>query len=51
MPPELKQRALKEPRITVERKTPGASWFQFEMRSREDFRDALWWLNPYERAK
>jgi hypothetical protein len=47
MPAELNQRALKEPRIT-----PGTRWLSFEIRSAEDLRDALWWLNQaYEAAK
>jgi hypothetical protein len=47
VPAELNQRALKEPRIT-----PGKRWFSFEIRSAEDLRDALWWLNQaYEAAK
>jgi len=52
MPPDLKQRALKEPRISGDSKAPGARWFSFEVRSTEDLRDALWWLNhAYERTK
>ena len=52
MPPDLKQRALKESRITSDSENPGARWFSFEVRSTEDLRDALWWLNQaYERAK
>ncbi len=47
MPPDLNQRALKEPRIT-----PGRHWFSFEIHSTEDLHDALWWLNQaYERTK
>jgi hypothetical protein len=47
MPEDLNQRALKEPRIT-----PGTRWFSFEIRSTEDLRDALWWLNQaYEATK
>jgi hypothetical protein len=47
MPSDLEQRALKEPRVT-----PGKRWFSFEVRSTEDLRDALWWLNQaYERTK
>jgi hypothetical protein len=47
MPADLNQRALKEPRIT-----PGTRWFSLEVRSAEDLRDALWWLNQaYEAAK
>ncbi len=52
MPPELKQRALQEPRIVTEGRAPGARWFSFEVGSTADLRDALWWLNQaYERAK
>lgn len=52
MPPELKQRALKEPRIATEGRSPGARWFAFDVGSVADLRDALWWLNQaYERAK
>jgi hypothetical protein len=52
MPQELKKRALKEPRIATEGRSPGARWFAFEVGSAADLRDALWWLNQaYERAK
>jgi hypothetical protein len=52
MPPELQQRALKEPRIDMDRKIPGAKWFSFDLNSEADLRDALWWLNQaYERTK
>lgn len=52
MPPELKQRALQEPRIVTEGRAPGARWFSFEVGSTADLRDALWWLNQAcERAK
>jgi len=47
MSADLNQRALKETRIT-----PGKRWFSFEIKSTEDLRDALWWLNQaYEAAK
>ena len=47
IPRDLNQRALREPRIT-----PGRRWFSFEIRSAEDLRDALWWLDQaYEAAK
>jgi hypothetical protein len=47
MPADLKQRALRESRIT-----PGTRWFTFEIQFTEDLRDALWWLNhAYEAAK
>jgi hypothetical protein len=53
MPPDLKQGALKESRITIDSETPGPPrWFAFEIGSTADLRDALWWLNhAYERAK
>jgi hypothetical protein len=47
MPQDLEERALKDPRIA-----PGKRWFSFNVRSAEDLRDALWWLNQaYERTK
>lgn len=52
MPPNLLQRARKEPRIDTESQLPGAKWLSFEISSTGDLRDALWWLNQaYERAK
>jgi hypothetical protein len=52
MPPELLERATKDTRIDLEGRTPGAKWYLFELRSSEDLRDTLWWLNQaYERAK
>ena len=52
MPPELLERARKEPRIDTHNRTPGAKWYLFELSSSEDLRDVLWWLNQaYERAK
>ena len=52
MPPGLRQRALKEPRIHMDSKIPGARWFSFEMSSTADLRGALQWLNhAYECAK
>jgi hypothetical protein len=52
MPPELLERARKEPRIDLENAVPSAKWFTFELRCEGDFRDALWWLNQaYDRAK
>jgi hypothetical protein len=52
MPPDLLERAKKEPRIDTESAAPGAKWLAFELRSEADFRDALWWLNQaYEHAK
>jgi hypothetical protein len=47
MPQDLEERALKDPRIA-----PGKRWCSFNVRSAEDLRDALWWLNQaYERTK
>lgn len=47
MPQDLEHRAVKDSRIT-----PGKRWFSFDVRSTEDLRDALWWLNQaYERAQ
>jgi len=52
MPPDLLERAKKEPRIDTENAVPSAKWFTFELNSEADFRDALWWLNQaYEHAK
>src|SRR5216683_4843946 len=52
MPPDLLERAKKEPRIDTESRVPGAKWFIFELNSAADLRDALWWLNQaYEHAK
>ncbi len=51
MPPELLRRAKDDPRLDFEREKP-ARWRSFEIRSAEDLRDAMWWLNQaYERAK
>jgi hypothetical protein len=52
MPPDLLERAKKEPRIDTETRAPGAKWFIFELNSEADFRDALWWINQaYDHAK
>ena len=52
MPPDLLERATKEPRIDTETRTPGAKWLVFEMSSEDDLRRAMWWLNQaYERAE
>jgi hypothetical protein len=52
MPPELLERAKKEPRIDTENAAPSAKWLSFILNSEADFRDALWWLNQaYEHAK
>ncbi len=51
MPPELARRAGKDPRIGGVKES-GARWYSFELRSENDLRDALWWLNrAYEEAK
>lgn len=47
LPQELEERALEDSRIA-----PGKRWFSFNVRSAEDLRDALWWLNQaYEKTK
>jgi hypothetical protein len=47
IPSGLEERASKDKRIS-----PGKRWFSFDVRSAEDLRDALWWLNQaYERTK
>jgi hypothetical protein len=52
MPPNLLERAKKEPRIDTENAAPSAKWLSFVLNSEADFRDALWWLNQaYEHAK
>jgi hypothetical protein len=52
MPPELLERAKREPRIDTDTAAPGAKWLSFMLNSEADFRDALWWLNQaYDRAK
>lgn len=52
MPPDILQRARKEPRIDTESRLPGAKWFSFEINFTDDLRDALGWLSQaYERAK
>jgi hypothetical protein len=51
MTAELLRRANGDPRMEADR-GPGKRWRTFEVRSTEDFRDALWWLNEAcERAK
>jgi hypothetical protein len=52
MPPDLLERAKKEPRIDTENTVPSAKWFTFKLNSEADFRDALWWINQaYDHAK
>src|SRR5437763_10450536 len=47
IPSALEERASKDKRIS-----PGKRWFSFDVRSTEDLRDALWWLNQaYEKTK
>jgi hypothetical protein len=51
MPPELLRRATSDRRLDPERHGPGTRWRSFEIGSKEDLRDALWWLNQaYKRA-
>jgi hypothetical protein len=51
-PPELLERAKKEPRIGTGRTLKTTKWISFELNAEADLRDALWWLNQaYERAK
>jgi hypothetical protein len=50
--PQLLRRAKSDPRVEVSRKAPGAGWYSFELRTEDDLRDALWWVNlAYETAK
>ena len=52
MPPALRRRAEKDPRIDSEKDSPNATWYSFELDSEKDFSDALWWLNrAYDAAK
>jgi hypothetical protein len=49
--PPMLRRAMADARVDFEREKP-ARWRSFEIRSAEDLRDAMWWLNQaYERAK
>jgi len=51
-PPELLERAKKEPRMGIGRTLKARNWTSFELSAESDLRDALWWLNQaYERAK
>jgi hypothetical protein len=51
MPEELQRRAASDARVNDGR-GPGHRWHSFEMRSAQDLRDVLWWLNQaYEWAK
>lgn len=50
MPAELQERAKKSSQIRMDH-GPGAKWWAFELSSKGDLRDALWWLNQaYEAA-
>jgi len=52
VPIALCEKIEMEPRITRDAPGPGAGWHAFEVRSTEDIKDALWWLNQaYELAK
>ena len=51
VPAPLLKKIKAEPRIAERAPGPGAGWHAFELRSDEDVRDALWWLNQaYELA-
>jgi hypothetical protein len=52
VPAPLIEKIKTEPRISDRAPGPGAGWHAFELRSREDIEDALWWLNQaYECTK
>ena len=52
MPRPLLQRAKRDSRIGWERGSPEVRWYSFELRTVDDIRDGLWWLNrAYEAAK
>jgi hypothetical protein len=51
MPADLEERAGKSSQIRMDH-GPGAKWYNFELSSKGDLRDALWWLNQaYEAAR
>ena len=51
MPAQLLRRLAADPRAESDR-GPGRRWRAFQIRSEEDLRDALWWMNQaYERAR
>jgi len=51
MADELREKAEQSRQIRLEERSPGAKWYIFELRSADDLRDALWWLNQaYEAA-
>lgn len=45
VPAALLEKIKAEPRIAERAPGPGAGWHAFDLRSHEDVRDALWWLN------
>ena len=45
VPAGLSEKIQQEPRIAERAPGPGAGWHSFELRSGEDLKDALWWLN------
>jgi hypothetical protein len=51
MTPPLLQRMESDPRLGSWSREYGRGWFTFTLKSGEDLRDALWWLNQsYETA-
>jgi hypothetical protein len=51
MSPALLKRAQGDPRMDTNTRIPGKGWFSFELSSKTDLRDALFWLNhSYEAA-
>jgi hypothetical protein len=44
MAPKLLKRAEADGRMDTSTRVPGRGWFSFELRSENDLRDALWWL-------
>ena len=52
VPAGLSEKIKAEPRIAERAPGPGAGWHAFELRSGEDMKDALWWLNQaYDLAR
>ena len=50
-PAALLERAQRDARMNISARIPGNGWYSFELRSEDDLRDALWWLNQaYEHA-
>jgi hypothetical protein len=50
MAPELLKRAQADERMDTSTGVPGKGWSSFEMRSPDDFGDALWWLGQAYQA-